>query len=110
MTLKLLVRRLHDIAIQENITCCHHQLWTKISLFANSVCTKSWKEYEINGNIGNTNSKSQQKVTEGTEIHKETAMKKQNEHDMVLKLQISCNKKEFRFYSKTEIFGRVVGV
>ena len=30
--------------------------------------------------------------------------------DMVLKLQISCNKKEIRFYSKTEIFGKVVGL
>ena len=29
---------------------------------------------------------------------------------MVLKLQISCNKKEFLFYSKTEIFGKFVGV
>ena len=29
---------------------------------------------------------------------------------MVLKLQISYNKKELRFYSKTEIFGKVVGV
>ena len=31
---------------------------------------------------------------------------------MVLKLQISCicNKKELRFYSKTEIFGKVVDV
>ena len=36
-------------------------------------------------------------------------MKKQKEHDMVLKLQISC-KKEFSFYSKTELFGKVVGV
>ena len=36
--------------------------------------------------------------TEGTEIHKETAMKKQKEHDMVLKLQISCNKKEFYLF------------
>ena len=110
VTLRLPVRRLHDIAIQENITCCHHQLWIKISLVAISACNKRCKETEINGNIGNTNSKSQQKVTEGTEIHKKTAMKKQKEHDMVLKLQISCNKKELRFYSKTEIFGKVVGV
>ena len=29
---------------------------------------------------------------------------------MVLKVRISCNKKELRFYSKTEIFGKVVGV
>ena len=60
------------------------------------------KRDKINGNAGNTNSKSQLKVTEGTEIHKETAMKKQKEHNMVLKLQISCNKKKSRFYSKTE--------
>ena len=45
-------------------------------------------------NIGNTNSKSQQKVTEGTEIHKKTAMKKQKGHDKALKLQIICNNKE----------------
>ena len=38
VTLRLLVRRLHDIAIQEDITCCHHQLWIKISLVASSVC------------------------------------------------------------------------
>ena len=38
--LRLLVRRLHDIAIQEDITCCHHQLWIKISLVANSVWNK----------------------------------------------------------------------
>ena len=31
VTLRLLVRRLHDIAIKEDITCCHHQLWIKIS-------------------------------------------------------------------------------
>ena len=42
--------------------------------------------------------KANRKVTEGTEIHKETAMKKQKEHDMVLKLQISCNKKEFYIF------------
>ena len=29
---------------------------------------------------------------------------------MVLKLQISCSKKEFLFYSKTELFGKVVDV
>ena len=46
----------------------------------------------------NTNSKSQQKVTEGTEIHKKTTMKKQKEHDMLPKLQISCNKKEFYLF------------
>ena len=87
VTLRLLVRRLHDFAIQEDITC-HHQLWIKISLVAFNVCNKRSKETEINGNIGNTHSKSQQKVTEGTEIHKKTAMKKQKEHVMVLKLQI----------------------
>ena len=40
VTLRLLVRRLHDIVIQEDITCCHHQLWIKISLVAISVCNK----------------------------------------------------------------------
>ena len=40
VTLRLLVRRLHDIAIQEDITCCHDQLWIKISLVAISVCNK----------------------------------------------------------------------
>ena len=40
VTLRLLVRRLHDIAIQEDITCCHHQLWIKISLVTNSMCNK----------------------------------------------------------------------
>ena len=44
LTLRLLVRRLHDIAIQEDITCCHHQLWIKISLVANSVCNKPTKD------------------------------------------------------------------
>ena len=38
--LRLLARRLHDNAIQEDITCCHHQLWIKISLVANNVCNK----------------------------------------------------------------------
>ena len=47
---------------------------------------------------------------EGTEIHKETARKIQKEQDMVLKLQITCNKKKSRLYSKTKIFGKVVGV
>ena len=37
-------------------------------------------------------------------------MKKQKEHDMVLKLQISFDKKVLRSYSKTEIFGKAVGV
>ena len=94
VTLRLLVRCLHDFAIQEDITCCHHQLWIKISLVAICVCNKRRKGTEMNGNIGNTNSKSQQKVTERTEIHKETAIKKQKGHDMVLKLQINCNKIE----------------
>ena len=71
---------------------------------------QNMKKIEINGNIGNTNSKSQQKVTEGTEIHKETAMKKQKEHDVVLKLQITCNKKKSTLYFKTEIYGKVVDV
>ena len=37
-------------------------------------------------------------------------MKKQRDHDMVRKLQTTCNKKKSRLYSKTQIFGKVVCV
>ena len=36
-------------------------------------------------------------------------MKRQLQHDVELKLPIRCNKKKSRFYSKTEIFAKVVG-
>ena len=72
-----------------------------------SVCNKRCKETEINGNIGNTK---QQKPTEGNGRNRDSQRNGNEEtesHDMVLKLQISCNKKEIRFYSKSEIFGKL---
>ena len=39
----------------------------------------------------------------------ETTMKTQKEHDMVPKLQITSNNNKSNFYSKTQIFGKVLG-